>query len=195
MQRLLPFAVLAVLSPLAHAQLDSAGQKTVNQAAFQLTKATVEFVATDAKLYGNRTTTTCTTCTDYASLIRFINTSKLTKADDLVRAAQKEVATLTTPTATTDQVLTGLKQYLHDRVTIGDGRERRKTLPGYKTYTTQVAGILAGCGRGARSAGRPGGCVGRYHERRQPARNGWFRKKSDAADYSHTADWRCCCRC
>ncbi len=147
MQRLLNLFLLTVLiSPLAHAQLDSTNQNVVNQAAFQLTKATVEFVATDAKTYGNRATTTCPACNDYPSLIQFIKTNKLTKADELVNDAQKQVASLTTPTATVDQVLTKLRQYLHDRVTKGDGRERRTTLASYKTYTGQVAQILASAG-------------------------------------------------
>lgn len=147
MQRLLNLFLLAALTtPLAHAQLDSTDQRLVNQAAFQLTKATVEFVATDKLTFGNLAKTTCDNCVDYASLIQFINASKLTKADELVRDAQKQVASLTTPTATADQILTGLKQYLHTRATTGDDRERRTKLPSYAVYTTQVAQILTSAG-------------------------------------------------
>lgn len=147
MQRLLTLCLLTVLSsPLAHAQLDSTDRNVVNQAAFQLTKATVEFVATDKLTFGNLAKTTCETCTDYASLIQFIKASKLAKADELVRDAQKQVAALTTPTASASQILVGLKQYLHDRATKGDNRERRTKLDSYKTYTTQVARILSSAG-------------------------------------------------
>lgn len=147
MRRLLTLFLLTVLlSPSVHAQLDSTDKKIVDQAAFQLTKATVEFVATDKLTFGNLSKTTCETCADYASLIQFIKTSKLTKADELVRDAQKKVVALTMPTATADQILTGLKQYLHNRATTGDDRERRTKLPSYTTYTTRVATILAGAG-------------------------------------------------
>lgn len=147
MQRLATLLLLTVLLiPSAHAQLSPADQKAVDQVAFELTKVTVEFIATDKKTFGNLAKTTCDTCTSYEGLIQFIKSSKLAKADDLVRDAQKQVASLTTPTATADQILTGLKQYLHTRATTGDERERRTKLPSYATYQTQVAQMLSDAG-------------------------------------------------
>lgn len=146
MKRLLTLWLLIGLRlPLAHAQLDPATKTQVNQAAFQLTKVTVEFVATDTKTYGYRKLTFCATCTDYPSLVQFTIDNKLTKADELVRDAQKQVQTLTTPTATADQILTGLQTYLQNRVVGGD-KQSRVSLPSYKTYRAKVTDILAKAG-------------------------------------------------
>ncbi len=141
---LILFLLTAILiTPPIHAQLDSTAKKVVAKAAFELTKATVEFIATDKVKFPKLSRLTCEGCTDYNSLIKFTVDNKLQKADDLVRNARKQATTLTTPTATVGQILTELKRYLNDRATKGDNRERRIKLPTYADYTTRVTKILA----------------------------------------------------
>lgn len=134
--------LIGLISSGANAQIDSTVQPAVNEAAFKLTKATVEFLATDTKTFGKRPQTTCEGCTTYPSLLKFVSDNKLTKADELINDAQKQLTTLMTPNATKDQVLADLRNYLHDRVTKGDGRERRTTLPSYTAYQAKTAQII-----------------------------------------------------
>ncbi len=66
--------------------------QTDTTAAFRMIKATVEFLASDAKTYGYKKQTTCPTCTSYPALLKYIEQNKLTNAGLLVSDARKQAA-------------------------------------------------------------------------------------------------------
>ncbi len=111
--------------------------------AFEMTKATVEFLATDKKTYGYQTKESCPACVSYQTLNKFIADNKLTKADELVNAAQKKTAELVSQKKPDAEVLKELRGFLLERVTGGADRKHRLTLKSYAAYQNQL-NTLAG---------------------------------------------------
>ncbi|OIN58050.1 hypothetical protein [Arsenicibacter rosenii] len=111
--------------------------------AFEMTKATVEFLATDKKTYGYQTKESCPACVSYQTLNKFIADNKLTKADELVNAAQKKTAELTSQKKPDAEVLKELRSFLLERVTGGAERKHRLTLKSFAAYQNQL-NTLAG---------------------------------------------------
>nr|WP_293834783.1 hypothetical protein [uncultured Arsenicibacter sp.] len=121
------------------------GQTTdqIGGKAFEMTKATVEFLATDKKTYGYQTKASCPACVSYQTLNKFIADNKLTKADELVSAAQKKTAELTGQKKPDAEVLKELRAFLLERVTGGAERKHRLTLKSFAAYQNQL-NTLAG---------------------------------------------------
>ena len=124
------FFPLAVL-----AQTETLGPDDLRDRAFQMAKATVEFLATDAKTYGRLEKTTCLDCADYAGLKAFINQQKLMNAGELVNETERLVTTTTKAPA---QALTELRTQLITRVTAGSDHQHRRGLASFATYESQM---------------------------------------------------------
>ncbi|TAE27334.1 MAG: hypothetical protein EAZ91_16355 [Cytophagales bacterium] len=123
---------------LAVAQSETLGPNDLRERAFQMTKTTVEFLATDAKTYGYPDRVTCAECVSYPSLKKFIVDQKLTKADELVTETERwttNPATAAKPVAT---ALGELKTQLINRVTAGSDRQHRRQLPSFMTFERQM---------------------------------------------------------
>lgn len=122
-------------------------QKTADDTpakAFEMTKATVEFLATDKKTYGYQAKETCDGCVSYEQLATYIKTNRLTKADELVRDAKRKTDQLLAQKKPGNVVLAELKNYLIDRVTGGQERKHRfslKSFPAYQKQLNQLAGV------------------------------------------------------
>ena len=130
-----------LLTNLAVAQTP-ADNTTAN--AFEMTKATVEFLATDKKTYGYQAEETCPACVSYQTLEAFIKKNKLTKADELVKDAQKKTSELLTQKKPAKEILIELRGFLLSRVTDGEERKHRfalKSFPAYENRLNQLAGL------------------------------------------------------
>ncbi|RRA97666.1 hypothetical protein [Larkinella rosea] len=136
---LLLFSVLLLTKP-AFAQLDADYRKKLDQAAFQMIKATAEFLATDKQTFPEVQTAQCT-CDEYAGLNEFIAKNKLVGADKLVedarRRAAQNFAQINQPRTALDEI----KTYLVQKVASGD-RASRQQLPGYKAYETTLTDLV-----------------------------------------------------
>lgn len=132
------FLLILFLPLLSLAQT---GEPTVNDLrdrAFQMAKATVEFLATDTKTYGNQTQTTCPDCVSYPALKAFVQQQKLTKADELVSDTEKWVNDPATSAKDPAIALVELRTQLINRVTVGNERQHRRDLPSFAAYEVQM---------------------------------------------------------
>ncbi len=137
------FLLLRIVGPLlfpflALAQSGTPGPNDLRDRAFQMTKATVEFLATDAKTYGYQNKTTCPDCVSYPSLKKFIVDQKLTKADELVTETERWTANPATVAKPVANALLELKTQLMNRVTAGADRQHRRTLASFASYEAQM---------------------------------------------------------
>lgn len=131
--------LLLLLSPLAVlAQTDTLGPNDLRDRAFRMAKATIEFLATDAKTYGYPDKTTCPDCVSYSSLKAFVKEQKLTKADELVRETERWAGSSTTADKAPAVALPELRSQLMNRVTSGSERQHRRNLPSFATYESQM---------------------------------------------------------
>ena len=133
--RLKPLLICSLITQLAFAQTP-AGNAPAK--AFDMTKATVEFLATDKKTYGYQAKESCPTCVSYETLKQFIQTNKLTKADELVNDAQKKTLELVAQKKPDAEVLKELRSFLLNRVTVGAERAHRLKLKSYAAYQNQL---------------------------------------------------------
>lgn len=133
------FFPLAVL-----AQTDALGPNDLRDRAFRMSRATVEFLATDAKTYGYPDKTTCPDCVSYPRLKAFIVEQKLTKADELVNETERWVAAPATAAKSPSVALAELRTQLMNRVTAGSERQHRRGLPSFATYESQMNQLAGG---------------------------------------------------
>lgn len=133
------FLILLLLFPLTTlAQTEALTADDLRNRAFQMTKATVEFLATDAKTYGYPDRVTCPECVSYPALKAFIVQQKLTKADELVTETERWVAAPVTVAKAPATALAELKAQLMNRVTAGTERQHRRTLASFASYEAQM---------------------------------------------------------
>ena len=133
------FFPLAVL-----AQTDALGPNDLRDRAFRMAKATVEFLATDAKTYGYLDKTTCPDCVSYPRLKAFIVEQKITKADELVNETERWVSAPATAAKVPAMALAELRTHLMNRVTAGSERQHRRSLPSFSTYESQMNQLAGG---------------------------------------------------
>ncbi len=137
--------LLILLFPLAAlAQTETLGPNDLRDRAFKMAKATVEFLATDAKTYGYPDKTTCPDCVSYQSLKAFIVEQKLTKADELVNETERWAAAPATTAKAPATALAELRTQLMNRVTAGSERQHRRSLPSFSTYESQMNQLTGG---------------------------------------------------
>lgn len=138
MPKLFFFLTTALLFCTCIVAQNSLGARVLN-AKFKMVKSTVEFLATDAETFGNKTTTTCPTCNDYKAVKQYATNNKLMKVDALVDACEKM------PVDTTaddwQASLTNLKEQLIAKVASGE-KEKRQKLKTYPAYTETLNEII-----------------------------------------------------
>lgn len=137
------FLLLRIVGPLlfpitALAQPEALTADDLRDRAFQMTKATVEFLATDAKTYGYPARVTCPECVSYPALKTFIVQQKLTKADELVTETERWVGAPTTASKAPATALAELKTQLITRVTAGTERQHRRQLASFASFEAQM---------------------------------------------------------
>lgn len=106
---------------------------TSEQTAFAMTRATVEFLAKDAKKFGYNKTP-CQPCATYSDLNQFVKQNHLLGADGLITDIQKQSATLP-PSA--------LQAFLLERVSKGS-RSYRQKLPSFPSYQHKLVALAKG---------------------------------------------------
>ena len=129
-----------LLNRPAFAQTDAEYRRKLDQAAFLMTKATVEFLATDAQTFPNVKSKQCT-CDSYEGLKEFIAQNDLVGADKLTDDAKKRAAQNIAQINQPRTALEGVKDFLVQKVATGD-RITRQTLPGYPAFQTALDGII-----------------------------------------------------
>lgn len=120
---------------------------------FQMIKSTLEFLATDEKVFPRTKGGKCDNCQAYPDLTQYIRNNGLTGAGELVSSAQTEARRLLQ--SQTDQPLVKLRDYLIRRVTEGSSRAHRKQLPNYAAYTSQLNQIVADAGEQTTATDEP----------------------------------------
>lgn len=129
-----------LLNRPAFAQNDAEYRRKLDQAAFLMTKATVEFLATDAQTFPNVKSKQCA-CDSYEGLKEFIAQNDLVGADKLTDDARKRAAHNIAQINQPRTALEGVKDYLVQKVATGD-RITRQTLPGYPAFQSTLDGII-----------------------------------------------------
>lgn len=111
-----------------------------------MTRATLEFLATDAKTYGYKKSP-CQPCATYADLRQFVKKNNLTRADQLISDVQKR-AGQSSPAE--------LRTYLLKRVTEGADHAHRTKLSSFPTYQRALAAAVSGQPVAAAEPAAPG---------------------------------------
>ncbi len=126
------FAYVISAGQLAQAQTATSAP-TSEQTAFAMTRATVEFLATDAKKFGYKKTP-CKPCATYSDLNQFVKQNHLLGADGLITDIQKQSAN-SSPSA--------LQAFLLERVSKGS-RSYRQKLPSFPSYQQKLVTLAKG---------------------------------------------------
>ncbi|HEY0108914.1 MAG TPA: hypothetical protein VGB67_04745 [Fibrella sp.] len=139
--------LLLTLALTANAQ--TAPANGIDAGTLGMTKATLEFLATDQKTFGAAKKPVCEGCTTYADLAGFIKTNSLKKADGLVNDIKKHSMMLNDEFAadaftSEGAVLDSLRRYVMKRVTNGAERVHRTKLPSYAAYQTRMTALAGG---------------------------------------------------
>ncbi len=141
--------LLFTLAVAASAQTAPATATGIDAGTFGMTKATLEFLATDQKTFGVVKKTTCESCRTYGDLANFIKANNLKKADGLVNDIKKHSLLLNDGFAadaftSEEDMLDSLRRYVMKRVTIGAERVHRTKLASFPTYRTQMIALAGG---------------------------------------------------
>lgn len=112
------------------AQDDTA--KVSEPAAIAMTRATLAFLATDAKTYGYKKTP-CQPCATYDDLQQFVEKNKLMRANELIASVQKRAAK-SSPSE--------LRAFLLKRVTEGADHGHRTKLPAFPKYQRELDSLV-----------------------------------------------------
>ncbi|GAB3315806.1 hypothetical protein GCM10027299_05270 [Larkinella ripae] len=128
------------LNRTVFAQTDTQIREKLHQAAFQMVKRTVEFLATDKVTFPKVQTTQCG-CDSYDSLKAFIRQNDLVGADKLVEEAQRRAAQNIAQINQPRTALTEVKEYLIVKIASGNRAERRN-LPGYPAFESDLDKII-----------------------------------------------------
>ncbi|MGV3767468.1 MAG: hypothetical protein ACO1NW_15135 [Chitinophagaceae bacterium] len=111
----------------------------IKSARFRIVRHTIEFISNDAQSFKNVKSHTCADCKSYAALEQFVQTNKIVGADRIINRVKTE--NFDTAAATSIGSLEKFAQALQQEITAGE-RIRRKELPAFNTYVTQVDGII-----------------------------------------------------
>ncbi|MFC5411185.1 hypothetical protein ACFPMF_17825 [Larkinella bovis] len=130
-----------LLNQAGFAQPDAEYRRKLDQAAFQMIKATVEFLATDKQTFPEVQTAQCN-CDSYESLKAFIEQNKLVGADKLVDDAKRKAAHSIAQINQPGTALNEVKEYLIQKVAQGD-KAIRQTLPTYAAFETSLNTIIS----------------------------------------------------
>lgn len=131
---------ILLLSRPVFAQYDAAYRKKLDQAAFQMIKTTVEFLATDKQTFPEVQVAQCT-CDSYEALNEFIAKNKLVGADKLVEDARRKAGQNIAQENQPLRAFTLIKENLIQKVAQGD-KAIRQTLPTYPAFETALNGII-----------------------------------------------------
>ncbi len=141
--------LLLTLALTANAQTTPGTPTGIDAGTFGMTKATLEFLATDQKTFGPTKKTVCEGCTTYGDLASFIKANNLKKADGLVNDIKKQSMVLNEEFAadaftSEGAVLDSLRRYVMKRVTYGAERVHRTKLPSFAAYQTRMTALAGG---------------------------------------------------
>lgn len=141
--------LLLALAFTANAQTAPATPTGIDAGTFGMTKATLEFLATDQKTFGAAKKPACEGCTTYGDLADFIKANNLKKADGLVNDIKKHSMMLNDEFAadaftSEGAVLDSLRRYVMKRVTSGAERVHRTKLASFASYQTRMTALAGG---------------------------------------------------
>lgn len=129
-----------LLSRPVFAQSDAEYRQKLDQAAFQMIKTTVEFLATDKQTFPEVQAAQCN-CDSYEGLNEFIARNKLVGADKLVEDARRKAAQNIAQENQPLRAFTIIKENLIQKVAQGD-KAIRQTLPAYPAFESALNGII-----------------------------------------------------
>ncbi|WP_128544884.1 hypothetical protein [Larkinella soli] len=135
-------------------QTDSTYRKNLENAAFRMIRATVEFLATDTKTFPEVQSNQCANCASYEDLETFIQQNKLLNADKLVERARRRAAQNIAQINQPQRAMNDVREFLIREITPRN-REHRKALPTYAAFEQNLASIANSAGSGAVAGPQP----------------------------------------
>jgi len=139
MKKSVIFILLLVYNLSVNAQTELS--KQIENARFQIIKASVEFLASDKAIFPKAQGKTCSTCKDYNELISFISQNQILKADKLVKKWQG--IPLDTSLTKRKDYLVKFKGTVVDDIASGS-KSGRKKFENYNSYLASLDSIIKG---------------------------------------------------
>ncbi|WP_159477874.1 hypothetical protein [Dyadobacter sp. 3J3] len=115
------------------------GGKQIEDAKFQIVKASVEFLASDKVTFKEAKQTQCADCKSYKDLLQFVQKNKITKADELIN--EWKDAELDGNASNLKKSLTNFKDRIIKKISTGS-KSSRKKLVNYNSYESSLDSII-----------------------------------------------------
>jgi len=135
-------SIILILLLISHLFVNAQTQpgKQIEDAKFQIVKATVEFLASDKETFKEVKEATCSNCKTYEELIAYVSRNKIKKADELIKE-WRSIKIDTTFTNWNKSLIQFRDRVITD---ISSGaKSKRKQLASYQSYSKNIDSIIS----------------------------------------------------